>query len=44
MSGQMMIYIGLGMVGISILFEIILGIIFKATKKRTIKKIYGETE
>ncbi len=42
MTGQTMMIVGAAMVAGSILMEIILGIVFRATKKRMIKKIYDE--
>ena len=44
MTGQTMMIIGAAMAGTAVIAEIIMGIVFRATKKRMIKKIYEESE
>lgn len=44
MTGQTMMIVGVAMVGIAIIAEIIMGIVFRTTKKRMIQKIFEESE
>ena len=40
MTGQMLVYIGIGMVAVGVIGEILAMVIFKSNKKKMIKKIY----
>lgn len=40
MTGQMIIYIGIAVVAISVIGEIVATIVFKSTKNKTVQKIY----
>ena len=42
MSGMLIFYIGIGLFAVSFILEIVLSVVFKINKKKTIKKIYEE--
>ena len=44
MTGHTMMIVGAAMAGGALVMEILLSIIFRATKKRMIKKIYEESD
>ena len=40
MTGQMFVYIGIGLVALGVIGEILAMVIFKSSKKKMIQKIY----
>lgn len=43
-NGEMMIYIGIGLIAVSFTLLVVLAVVFAARKKKVIKKIYSENE
>lgn len=41
MTGQMIIYIGIGVAALSLIGEIVATIVFRNTKKKMVEKIYN---
>lgn len=43
-TGQMMMLAGAAMIGVSLILMLVLAVVFAGTKKRLIRKIYGEIQ
>jgi len=44
MTGQMLVYIGIGMAAVGLIGEILVTVIFAGNKKKMIRKIYDSYE